>query len=692
MITLVGAGFRPALTLRRHYERRQETWSMAMKHEAENMRREQGTKAKASDLLTFLPSYLLFFPLCFLSLWLVTEPHLIYYCFGTILPDAPPFATGWSFFRSALGMPGGPVTYVSGFLSQGFYHAWLGAIVIVFVGLCLSELTRRHLAAAGFALASIAATVPAIIFFLIYSHYKHPLTIGLTVSLGLLLSLVVEKLPWRRPLLRVASYCFAAAVGFWLGGGGTLLVCALMTVVHALRRVCIAHHLASNGTVVGVRCTPYELLALPAAVAMAWVLARYVFLIPVRGALLTLTPFAPATTAGMNSLLRVLIFVLYGFVPVMALLGVVGANAFAGRGKKAVGPSKRIHGKDKHAVTHRRGQSLAALKKPALAAVPVVLMALGLYFCYDELRKPYVLSNCYCRQKRWDRIVELSRRLPKGKSNVYVSHDTLRALYHTGRLPYDMFRHALIPEAILLTHEDRQSDLTQWKLSDIFLELGHVNMAQKLASEVLSTKGHLAVALEQSGWISIIKGQPDTARVYLNALKDDLVYRGRAESLLRGLDSGFTPEQTTYIDVIRSRTQDDVVAINGTEPVDETLAALLKHNPRNKMAFEYLMACYLLTGRVDKIAENVERLRDLGYPKIPTLYEEAILIHHGSTGRQVDLAKLDISRDTLQRYEAFVRLAGAMETQDRQAVLNRLICDFGTSYFFFFTFGRVGLA
>jgi hypothetical protein len=186
----------------------------------------------------------------------------------------------------------------------------------------------------------------------------------------------------------------------------------------------------------------------------------------------------------------------------------------------------------------------------------------------------------------------------------------------------------------------------------------------------VEVEGHLAVALEQSGWISIIKGQPDTARVYLNALKDDLVYRGRAESLLRGLDSGFTPEQTTYIDAIRSRTQDDVVAINGTEPVDETLVALLKHNPRNKMAFEYLMACYLLTG----------------------LYEEAILIHYGSTGRQVDLAKLDISRDTLQRYEAFVRLAGAVETQDRQAVLNRLIRDFGTSYFFYFTFGRVGLA
>ena len=132
--------------------------------------------------------------------------------------------------------------------------------------------------------------------------------------------------------------------------------------------------------------------------------------------------------------------------------------------------------------------------------------------------------------------------------------------------------------------------------------------------------------------------------------------------------------------------------MTGTEPVDETLAALLKHNPHNKMAFEYLMACYLLTGQVDKIVANMGRLRDLGYQGIPTLYQEAILIHFGSQGRPVDLAKFNISPETLRRYETFVQLRNAMESQDRQAVLNRLIRDFGTSYFFYYTFGRVGLA
>ena len=339
----------------------------------------------------------------------------------------------------------------------------------------------------------------------------------------------------------------------------------------------------------------------------------------------------------------------------------------------------------------QRRRPLSSVLRPLASTLPLVLLALGLYVSHKDLRKPFVLSNYYFQQKQWDKILELAGHLPKGQFNVFVNHDILRALYHTGKLPYDMFRYPLMPEAILLTHEKGQSDLTEWKLSDIFLELGQVNTAQKLASELIATKSHLGIALEELAWINIIKGCPDTARVYLNALSQDLVFHARAESLLHGLDNGFTPEQAAYIDRIRSCMPNEPTAMTGAEPVDETLAGLLQHNPHNKMAFEYLMACYLLTGRVDKIVENMGRLHELGYSKIPTLYEEAILIYYGSKEGQVDLAKFNISPETLHRYGAFVRLRGTMQPQNEQAVLNTLVRDFGTSYFFFYIFHRVGL-
>ena len=629
----------------------------------------------ASLAMTYA-SYLLFFVLCFLYLWLVVEPHLIYHGFGTLLPDASPFATGWSFRADSLSMPGGPVIYASAFLSQGYYHSWLGAGIIVLAGFSLGELSRRHLVLAGFAHGSLLAPLPAIMLFLVYSQYNHPLSACLAAALGLVLSLIFEKLPVRQPLVRALAGCLMAVAGFWLGGAGTWLVFALMALVHEV--------------VVHRRWTAIT-LTLSASAIVILALAQYVFLIPTREALVVLTPFAPSATVGMDPFLKVMTFLLYGFAPLVVLLASLGKSVSRGREHKTDARPRKARGKDKYAATLRKRLSPALFGKLALSAVPIVLMVLGLYVTHKELRKPYVLSNYYSHQKRWDKIIELSRRLPKNKGNAYVSHDILRALYHTGRLPYDMFCYPLVPEGILLTHEKKESDLTQWKLSGIFLELGHVNMAQKLASEILTTKGPLGMVLEELAWINIVKGHPGTARVFLEALKSDLVYRGRAQSLLHDLDSGFPPEQAAYIDRIRSCMHDETAGVTGREPVDETLAALLKHNPRNKMAFEYLMACYLLTGQVDKIVANVGRLRDLGYQGIPTLYQEAILIHFGSQGREVDLARFSISPETLRRYEAFVQLGNAMGSQDRQAVLNRLIREFGTSYFFYYTFGRVGL-
>ncbi len=74
-----------------------------MKHEGEKVTKEEGKKPPASGLLIFPWPYLLFFVLCFLYFWLVVEPHLIYYGFGTLLPDAPLFAAGWSHFKDAVG-------------------------------------------------------------------------------------------------------------------------------------------------------------------------------------------------------------------------------------------------------------------------------------------------------------------------------------------------------------------------------------------------------------------------------------------------------------------------------------------------------------------------------------------------------------------------------------------------------------
>jgi len=544
------------------------------------------------------PHNIVFFLFGMLYLWLVVEPRLIYRCFGTILPDAPIFLTGWPFLENSLGLPGGFVMYVSGFLSQGYYYSWLGAVIIALSALCLCELYRRHLVAVGYARATVLSSFPAILLFLMYSRYKHPLPACLAVSLGLLCSLIFERLPLRRLVIRAAGYCLMAAVLFWLAGAGGLLIFALMTVIYGI----FIH-----------RDVALPVLAPAAGFGIILCLALYVFLMPPRQAFIVLTPISPAVTEGMNTFSTVLIITLYGFVPSSALLLLVGRQVFGkiGRGRKKRAKQSRGN----------KRLSLAMLKKPALAAIPIVLTAAGLYISYDQMSKPFILAHDYSLRKQWDEIIELGRNLPKGKSNVYFNHDNIRALYHTDRLPYDMFEFPQIPHGLFLTHEEKASYLTELKLCDVFIELGHVNMAEKLASEVLAAKNHSGAVVEKLAWINIIKGQNRTAKVYLNALRKDLIYRGAAEALIRALDDRFPPDQAACVDGIRSCMYQEGHPGTADDAPEQMLRGLLAHNPHNKMAFEYLMAHYLLTGRVDEIAANMERLKELGYHTIPTLYE-----------------------------------------------------------------------
>jgi hypothetical protein len=307
------------------------------------------------------------------------------------------------------------------------------------------------------------------------------------------------------------------------------------------------------------------------------------------------------------------------------------------------------------------------------------------------MNKPLIQAHDHYLRKQWREILELSRSLPKGRSNVYFNHSVNRALYHTGRLPYDMFRFPQTSHGIFLTHEAKASYLTQLKLCDLFMELGRVNSAERLASEVLASKNHSQMAVEKLAWINILKGQYDTARVYLNVLKRDPVCRGRAWALLRSMDSGFTPDESTYIETIRPRMHQEDHRGAWDESIEQILTELLASNPANRMAFEYLMACYLITGRPDKVTASMGQFKEFGYDGIPTLYEEAMLVYLGSQGQKIDLNKFNIRRETIDRYIEFVKLRNSLRPENRQIVLNRLITRFGSSYFFYSTFGRVGL-
>jgi len=608
---------------------------------------------------------LIFFLFCYVYLWIVVKPHLIYHGYGTLIADIPEYATGWRFWADSLSLPGGLVQYLVGLVSQGYHESWLGALLITLVALCLYELSRGHYAYIRHSASTILPFSPAVMIVLITNHYDHPLAACLTSFAGLLLSLGFEKIPIRSIPVRMAVFSVMAAIGYWFAGAGGVFVFSLMTAIYLLfiRKNWIS-----------------AVLILPISTVVIWSLAGYIFYVSPKQAFLILTPF-PELTADIRMLSKILIVMLYILVPATVLLTGLWQAIFGTSGNaRATRPRKT------KAVRRGPGKAFVRLGKRLLPLVPMVVLGAGLFFSYDGIHRKIVVMNCLSRQKRWPEVLELGRRLPKNIYNIYCNHDINRALYHAGRLGYDMFCFPQNPHALLLTHEPEESSMTQLKMCDTYIELGNMNYAEKLAAEFLAAEGRLGMVLEKLAWINIIKGQEDTARIYLNGLKKDLIYRDKADSMLDGLTNGFEESRAATIQRIGSYIRRDENPRLYTESIEEMLTGLLKQNPNNRMAFEYLMACYLLAGDFKNMAVNLRGLADLGYQEIPTLYEEAMLIHQGMSGQKPDLGILKIKPGTMERYNRFVRVYNSMQPLNRQAVLQQLIREFGTSYFFYYRF------
>jgi hypothetical protein len=611
----------------------------------------------------------IFFLLCYFYVWIFIKPYLIYHGFGTIIPDVPLFSTGLQFLKDSLSVPGGLITYAYGFISQWYYYSWLGALLVTLAALFLCELSRRHFIYVGCSRLTVLHYLPAVMIILTYNQYSHPLAACLTSAIGLLLSLFFERMPLRRAPIRMAVFCLIAAICYSLAGAGAVLVFSLMTAVYSifLRRD-----------------WSFAVLTIPAAAAIIWTLAEYVFYMSPKQAFLVLTPFSRDMTIHMKTLSRVSVIMLYVFVPVTALTIFLCRTLFCKIGNAHVVHSKKAESKKARAIIRSPGEILAHSWKVILPVFPMVMMAVGLYLSYDKTHRQIVLMNCLARQGRWSEVLELGNRMPKNVYNIYCNHDINRALYHAGRLGYDMLCFPQNPHALLLTHENEESSMTQLKMCDTYIELGNIDYAEKLASEFLVDKGTDGAALEKLAWINIIKEQEHTAQIYLNALKKDLIYCDKADSMLKSLKNGFEPDEAAYI-----RRLNSYIRKNGNErlikeSIEEMLTGLIEHNPGNRMAFEYLMACYLLAGQLEKIAENIWCLNNLGYQEIPTLYEEAMLIYYGSRGEKLNLSELNIKRETIERYKKFVLLCNSIQVHNRQAVLQQMIRQYGTSYLFYY--------
>lgn len=612
------------------------------------------TLPRASRRARFFPlRQALFFVLCYLYVWLHVNPRLMYFW---PRPTFPAFLWNRAFFAEFLGYPGGLVEYASAFLSQLYHYSWLGALVITIVGALLCLAARVLIGAVGRARPTAAHLIPALLVLMLYGRYAHHLTTCLALLTAMLGACVYVLAPLRGGGARLAFFLGLSAPLYWLAGGAYLLyaaLCGFFELLTGRRRLLGLLYLACVGAV------PY-------------VLGTYVFRTRIADTYGRLLPFHHDTTARA----AFLAFCLYLFFPLAA---------FWARLAKSPAPV-------------REGAPGAAgkgrLKRLSKAVVLPVAAAALVFLSFDAGAGTALQVEYYAHHRMWARVLEEVPHLPRRHYGLLANMTVNWALYHADRLPYDMFdvwrypqnRLGLLrgPEEFFSeTAEPQPTPLEFMRASDIFLDLARVNESEHLAHEALEDLGCRPWVLERLAVVNIVKGRTEVARTFLAAMGDDLIYGHRAREWLERLDSD--PMLSFDREVARLRYLRPVAEDPRRRSVEHLLQALLEQNGRNRMAFEYLMAHYLLTGRLEEIVRNIRRLDDFDYLGIPRLYEEAILIYMARTGSGVRLGGRTISEETRERFRRFAQDLERYGS-DLRTARRRLAKDYGDSYFPYFRF------
>ena len=581
------------------------------------------------------------------------------------------------FFASFMDRPGGPVEYVSAFLSPLFSYGWLGALVITVLVAITCLATRQFMTSLTNEGGQVVFLVPTILIVMVIGQYSHPVKLCTGLCVVLVFANVYVGTCRAGVAVRSTTFVVTSALVYDVTAGLYVVfacLCGLFEFRVRQSRFLGASYMACAAIVPLAAGRMFDLG--PRAVWQGLVL-------PYEEHWLATPPSVPAATAIQAGLLL--------FFPVAAAASVWRHSRAASvasatddrereRARAAVGNAS-----DRRAFRFRLAVQPAAL----------LLLAVGAGALSFDFPKRCLLQIAdSAERQQWDDVLVYARRLPLADERAWdprVAFHVNRALYSKGTLLDEMFVYpqGLFAPSLALVYKNatEMAKATPRQCSEILFDLGRINESEHMAYEALEVFGNRPRILKRLVYINVLKGQPEAARTLLELLECSLLHSRWARWCQRQLDTDPTlsdiPEVASRRELMVTRD-----SIDDVSRLETMLQGLLERNPRNRMAFEYLMAHYLLTRQLDKLAVNLRRFDDFNDTRLPRHCEEALMIYMATGGSQaVDLGNRQISPETQRRFSEFVRTERQLRG-DASAAFAALYPDFGDSYFFCYVFGH----
>ncbi len=638
-----------------------------------------------------------FFLLFFLYVWFRIEPAVEYQ------HSSPVFLLTRSFLGPFLEYPGGLLDYTAAGLSQLNYYNWLGALVFTALGGLLWLGTQKVLVRVAGTDSRAASFVIPFLLLLLRERYNWPvlaMSTGLLTAIALALGYFLlfgnpqptpstpkplskkeasESSPGREPSRLAAA---STAPGRWgfprilaccgvlrAGRGTWLRLCVCWIVSSLLFYIAgawpCALFLVLIGLFVGLHGRRQWLglaCALPVPMS-AWWLISFRDLDQVR----LLNPWCKGAEGWLLG------GALYLFLPLTCALSALWRAV-------ETGPAAESHRGARKAIPRSHWYEAKATKR----ALAVSLFGLGwglVWFGLAAPRKRIAEMDYYSSRGNYERVLAVARGLARERMGFSSEARLHLALYHTGRLGEDVFSYRNQSGWDLLPGLGGGLESCRAQ-SETLLELGLVGDAEHLAHEALENEGERPELLRVLAQVNVLKDRPQAARVFLNVLCQIPFQRGWAKTWLRNLEGDPRLTGDPELAAIRPLMPTNDLAHQAL-PAEGLLVQLLRSNPTNQMAFEYLMTEYLMNSEVKKLVDRLGQLDSFKYAGIPRHYEEAVLLRQQMSGAPVELHGRSLRPETIERFRRFTEAMNrrVLDTDDGRQAFAR---EFGDTYWYYY--------
>ncbi len=518
----------------------------------------------------------------------------VWYAFHTVnLEQLQLFEGTWAYFAETVSVPGGFSDYLGRFLTQFFYHAWSGALILAGLLVLIRALLRR-ICTRKDAIIGAATFLPSILLMMVMC-LRFP-TVSLLTAFCLTLVAVLAVKGIRSTKARRIWTLILIPVLYLLLGSLAALFAAI---------VAIQEHNWRFGVV-----------ALLVAIACPLV-ASLIFPYPLGRLFYGLSYYK-----------------VHVQMPVWPWVAAVVAAAVV-----ALAESPVLAGNDR---TWR-----AAYAAVVIFAVPAVLL------CSSRNDEQSLRYNSLAGKRAWNRIVtEATRRAPK----TYGETACLNlALCKTGHLGGHMFEFRQDgPETLLPNENTPHHD--GLSTAEIFYQLGMVNNARRYCFEALNAIPDYqksAPVFKLLAEISLVNENFEMARKYLTSLSHTLFYRRWANeriALLKDPAGPFVPNEYIEKRYERYKGEDYIFDYNHA---DFSLRQLLVEHPGNLTALNYLLAWNLLQKYTGEFVAACPF--EAFTSTVPKAWQEGFVLDWNRSGYPADDLPEFITPALAARFEAFTR-------------------------------------